>query len=147
MNGKSQKMKKPSQTKKDIAEEFNKHFVDKISDLKEKIDPNRLKDPLEKLQEKMASKNLNFELKTVSEATVKKAMKNMQKKKSAGKDGVSQECLLLGKDVLSIPLTRIINSSITSGIFPEEWKESIVCPILKKGTPLSLRTIGQLAAL
>ena len=83
----------------------------------------------------MANKNLKFKLKPVSESTVKKAMKNMQKKKSSGKDGVSQECLLLGKDVLTIPLTRIINSSITSGTFPEEWKESIVCPILKKGDP------------
>ena len=36
-------------------------------------------------------------------------------------------------DVLSIPLTRIINKSINEGRFPNKWKESIVCPILKKG--------------
>ena len=40
---------------------------------------------------------------------------------------------LLGKDVLVIPLTRIVNTSITEGKFPDKWKESIVCPILKKG--------------
>ena len=47
----------------------------------------------------MSGKNLKFTLKTVSEKTVKKAMSKMQKKKSSGKDGVSQECLLVGKDV------------------------------------------------
>ena len=32
-----------------------------------------------------------------------------------------------------IPLTRIINSSISTGIVPEKWKEAIVTPILTKG--------------
>ena len=62
-------------------------------------------------------------------------MKSMSKKKSKGNDGVSQECLLLGGEVLAAPLTKIINNSITSGIFPTGWKEAIVVPILKKGDP------------
>ena len=41
--------------------------------------------------------------------------------------------LLLGAEVLAIPLTRVINASMESGIFPGEWKEAIVTPILKKG--------------
>ena len=59
----------------------------------------------------------------------------MSKKKSKGNDGVSQECLLLGVEVLAVPLTQIINNSITMGIFPADWKEAIVVPILKKGDP------------
>ena len=74
-------------------------------------------------------------MKPVTEKIVEKAMKQMKKKKSAGKDGVSQECLLLGKEILKFPLTRIINSSIETGVFPTEWKEAIVAPILKKGDP------------
>ena len=81
----------------------------------------------------MANKNLKFELKPVSEKTVEKAMKDMNKKKSAGADGLSQDKLILATDVLKIPLTRIINSSIESGEFPTEWKEAIITPILKKG--------------
>ena len=36
-------------------------------------------------------------------------------------------------NVLAVPLTHIINTSITSGTVPESWKEATVVPILKKG--------------
>ena len=50
-----------------------------------------------------------------------------------GKDGISQTNLILGAEVLSIPLTRIINKSIESGIVPKIWIEALVTPVLKKG--------------
>ena len=53
----------------------------------------------------------------------------MKKKKSSGTDGVTQECLLNGVNTLAIPLTHIINASISSGIVPEHWKEAVVVPI------------------
>ena len=111
----------------EIAETFNKFFVDKINNLKENIDVNQKKEPLTKLKEKMKGKNLKFELRTVSEKKVRKAMMGMKKKKSSGPDGISQENLILGTDWLVIPLTRIIN-----GEFPEVWKEAIVTPLLKR---------------
>jgi hypothetical protein len=94
-----------------------------------------VEDPLEKLRKKMAKKNLKFSLKTVSEKKVYKAICSLKKKKSSGSDGLTQEQLVLGAKTISVPLTRIINSSISSGIFPEEWKEAIITPVLKKGDP------------
>ena len=88
-----------------------------------------VKDPLDKLREKMKPKNLSFSLRTVTEEQIKKTMDQMKKKKSAGQDGISQESLLLGAEVLAIPLTRVINASIESGIFTGEWKEGVVTPI------------------
>ena len=99
--------------------------------MKEGIDKDYVKEPLEKLKKKLEKKNLKFSLKTVSEEVVKKAMNKMKKKKSAGVDGISQENLLLGTEILAIPLNRLINCSIKSGIFPQEWKEALVTPILK----------------
>ena len=119
----------------EIANKFNEYFIQKIEDLKEKIDPTLIKDPLARIQEKTKRKNLSFSLKKITEKEVVKIMKSMSKKKSKGKDGVSQECLLIGAEVLAAPLTKIINNSITSGIFPADWKEAIVVPILKKGDP------------
>ena len=51
---------------------------------------------------------------------------------------MTQECLLNGMEVLAIPLTHIINTSITTGTVPDSWKEAIVVPILKKGEPTVL---------
>ena len=52
---------------------------------------------------KMDGKNLKFSLKPVTKKTVKKAMDQMKKKKSAGRDGISQECCLIKKDIIKIP--------------------------------------------
>ena len=72
--------------------------------------------------------NLRFSLNTVTEQQVKKAMDDTKKKKSAGMDGIKQESLLMGTEVLDVPLTRLINMSIQSGIFPMEWKLAVVLP-------------------
>ena len=117
----------------EVADAFNIYFVNKISNLKEKIDPNLIRDPLENVREKMRNRNLSLKIKPVTAGAVKKLMKRMAKKKSKGNDGIPQDCLLLGQDVIAGPLTDVINTSISSGVFPEQWKEAIVVPILKKG--------------
>ena len=124
---------------REIATAFNKYFVDKISKLKENIDQSKVKNPLRKIEEKLENKNFQFSLKPVTVKTVTKIMKAMSKKKSKGNDGITQECLLLGTEVLAGPLTKIINTSIESGHFPDQWKEAIVVPILKKGNPKELK--------
>ena len=57
----------------------------------------------------------------------------MKKKQSSGVDGLSQFKMCLGKTLLAGPLTNIINKFIVSGIFPSNWKEALVTPVLKKG--------------
>ena len=52
----------------------------------------------------MENKNLKFSLKTVTVKTVKKVMRKMKMKKSTGADGITQECLLMGAEVLAKPL-------------------------------------------
>ena len=94
------------------------------------------KDPLVKLKEKFDGKKLHFSLKKVSEAKVLKTIQGLRNKKSSGRDEVTQEQLKMGAEVLSIPLTRIINNSIEEGVFPEIWKTGVVTPVLKKGSPL-----------
>ena len=122
----------------EIANIFNNFFIEKISLLKDGIDQKYVKEPLAKLRKKMEQKNIKFSLKTVTEKTVYKAICSLKKKKSAGIDGISQEQLVLGAKVLVVPLTRIINSSISSGEFPSMWKEALVTRVLHLETRCDL---------
>jgi hypothetical protein len=51
-------------------------------------------------------------------------LKKIKKKKSSGHDGLRQEHLVLGSNVLVNPLTTIINESISKGEFSKVWKGS-----------------------
>ena len=55
----------------------------------------------------------------ISIKTVVSIMKKMKMKKSAGPDEISQECLLIGKNILARPLTTITNESIKQGVVPD----------------------------
>ena len=50
----------------DVANTFNTYIVEKISLLKENINPNFIKDPLKKIEEKVKNMNLEFKLKSVT---------------------------------------------------------------------------------
>ena len=117
----------------EVAESFNNFFVKKIADLKEGIDPNMKTDPLEKLAKKQSKNELKFKLKKVTIEKLKKSIKRMKNKKSAGVDALNQQQLILSSSELVCPLSTIINESIMSGVFPAAWKEAQITPVLKKG--------------
>ena len=86
----------------------------------------------------MKNNNNKFSLKKISLHNLTKIMNKLKKKKSAGIDGLGQDQLILGSRTLTAPLNIIINESITTGIFPEDWKEAKVTPVLKKGCPVTV---------
>ena len=51
-------------------------------------------------------------------------------KTSHGFDGISSEIIKLGAAIIE-PLTRIVNCSIKTGVFPDMWKEAKVVPLWK----------------
>ena len=92
---------------KEIAEIFNQFFIRKIEDLKDNINTTQIKDPIEKLREKIGIKKLDFTLKTVTEKKVVEVMGEMKKKKSSGMDGIGQDLLLMGADVIAARLSQV----------------------------------------
>ena len=97
------------------------------------------------MESKLAENKLKFELKTVTKMQVGKAIKSLKIKKSSGADGLSQEQLILGGDTLIDSLTDIIDTSITNGEFPQDWKMALVIPVLKKGDPSKKKITGKSA--
>ena len=76
---------------------------------------------------------MHFELREVEEKEVLKILKKLKPKTSQPLDGISSEILKMGAEVLCVPLTLIINISIISGFFPNEWKHAKCVPLFKKG--------------
>ena len=118
----------------ETAEIFNHYFHDKIKGLRERINNEFKRDPFSKMDKKMEGKhNLSFKFKTVSEAKVLKIINQIKPKRSCGYDEITADMLKKVANIIYIPITYIINASITSGVFPEEWKLAIVKPLHKKG--------------
>ena len=115
-----------------MADVFNSFFVEKIANLRSRVKKSYTTDPMEKI--KMTSKPKRpFTLRTTTEENVIKLIKATKSKDSAGMDDISSKILKMSAEVLSIPLTRVINTSITTGVFPKRWKIAKVTPVLKKG--------------
>ena len=130
-----------------VAEEFNTFFKEKIEKLEANINKNPNIDPLSELKKKMKHSNLKFSLRTVKEKEVLKILKALKGKKSYGLDGITSEILKIGAEVLAIPLTWIINTSITTGKFPEDWKISKIIPLFKKGNRRTTKNYRPVALL
>ena len=56
-------------------------------------------------------------------------------KKATGLDGISSKHIKISAPVIVSSITKIFNSSISTGIFPDEWKLARVTPVHKNGSP------------
>ena len=76
-------------------------------------------------------------------------IKSLNMKNSFGYDEISTKILKIRTNFICSPLTYIFNKSVSTGIFPERLKYSIVKPFHKKGTktdPSNYRPISMLTA-
>ena len=74
-----------------------------------------------------------FTLKATTNDTVLKLINSLPLNKASGLDGISCRLLKEAAPFVVPSLTHIINLSITTGIFPDEWKLARVSPIYKEG--------------
>ena len=95
----------------------------------------------------MKNKTTTLDFKPVTKKKLAEHLKKLNKKKSSGLDGLSQENLLLGTTSLLGPLTSIVNQSILDGEFPSQWKQAAVTPVLKKGSADQLNNFRPVSCL
>jgi len=76
--------------------------------------------------------NKQFKCKTIDHNTLDKIVSNLKNKYSTGYDDVPIAIIKKAKDVLLKPLLHLVNSSLISGIFPEELKIAKIIPVHKK---------------
>jgi len=64
---------------------------------------------------------------------VERLLKSLDGSKAAGPDGISPLYLKRCSSSFVLPITKIINESLSTGTFPDEFKTATVCPIHKSG--------------
>jgi len=73
------------------------------------------------------------ELEELAIQDVKKAMRNIKNDKAAGTDGIHPELIKYGGNKLLIRMYELVRQIWEEERIPEEWKETIIVPIYKKG--------------
>jgi len=74
-----------------------------------------------------------FKFHPVTDENIEKIISTLAPKSSAGKDGLSVKFLKLIQKPLISPLTKVVNQTIRSGIFPNFLKIAKIIPCFKKG--------------
>ena len=70
----------------------------------------------------------------ITSSFIEKELKYLNTNKAAGEDGISAKLLRASSSVIAQPLAKIINESLDTGIYPDEWKVSKVMPVFKSGS-------------
>ena len=115
--------------KNTISNEFNKFFTNIGLNLSSSVTTTgtKFQDYLGQPHDRV------FMFKTVNERDILKIIDDLKTKTSSGYDGISTKLLKECKHELLGPLTRLINTSLTTGIFPDALKLARVLPLHKKG--------------
>ena len=74
-----------------------------------------------------------FEFDEIYSDTVKKIINNLDASKATGLDEISAKLIKNAGDVILPSITKLMNLSLSTGTYPEEWKHSKILPLHKKG--------------
>ena len=91
-----------------------------------------------------------FELSNIpqfSQLEVKKKLLATKTNKASPSGDVPPKIIKMCAEQISVPLTKIINSSISSGIWPDSWKIESVTPVPKVHPPNFFKDLRNISGL
>lgn len=124
-----------------VAEDFNSFFIDV---------PNRVGSThnlLASTRNVVGNCSSRMRFKLLSPKQVEVLIKSLKNKNSAGWDEIPVKVFRMVADILSEPLSRILNQSFTVGEFPHKMKYALVRPIFKKDDKEDLNNYRPIAIL
>jgi len=71
---------------------------------------------------------------TLNEERILLTIRSLKSNKSGGTDEINSSYLIGIAEAVTKPLLLLFNSSIETGVIPEDWKNANVTPIFKKGS-------------
>jgi hypothetical protein len=128
------------------ADVMNAYYIDKVNLLREKIPSAHIHPQIS------ASKEKTFAFSYANAGRVSATIKALGNSQAVGIDGIPMLVFKLGSEVLSSPIARLVNVSLSSGIIPRSFKTALVIPVHKgKGKahadPSSYRPVSLLPAM
>ncbi len=116
--------------KSNILNALNEHFTN-IANLVDKMEFKE--DTFSHLQAYLDNKlnNITFDISFITTFEVRTIIDNLKINKATGIDGIGANILKYCGEHIVLPITSIINNSISSGIFPDLLKHAYVLPIYK----------------
>ena len=112
----------------DMAEAFNGHFTNIGQVLAQEVPAAEVNPEFY-----LSHTDKAFHLKTPSLDVVFNLLRNIDEKKATGLDMIPSKLLKMAAGIVTPSLTAIFTKSITTGIYPTEWKMARVTPVFKKG--------------
>ena len=82
-----------------------------------------------------------------SQLEVKKKLKQTKTNKAVPPGDIPPQIIKMFADQLSIPLTDVINSSVTCGLWPDTWKIESVTPVPKVFPPKLIKNLRNISGL
>ena len=128
-----------------ISNLFNKHFVDIVEKYIPAVSGNVMPNlkRLKSFIESKINRSTKFTIPLITEEHVLKEIIAMPTKKAVGIDGISCKSLKAAAPEIVQSVTKIINKSFTSGIFPDVWKTAKVTPVHKSAPSMTLGIFDQ----
>lgn len=127
-------------------DDFNAHFVNIAKDICNTLPPSNIC-PLSFLTSITSSLSFSFSFQEVTINEVRDAINSIKKSKTADTYGLTTSLLKSMIDVVTIPLTKVINRCIATSCFPDALKIAAVLPLFKKGDSLNLNNYRPISLL
>ena len=120
-------------TEKELADDFLSFFIAKVEKIRANVDSNvtDVVDESSMLHSNQVTSMHNFNLLTPGD--VEKIIKNSSSK-TCSLDTIPTWLVKDNLHTLLPILTKVVNSSLSSGTFPDTLKKSIITPVLKKSS-------------
>ena len=113
-----------------ISEAFNEHFSEIGPKLIEAVESD---DTAKSFLEYVPITDKVFGITPICPAKVLQLFLNLSDRKASGLDNISSKLLKVAAPVIATSITDLFNCSISTGVFPDEWKLARVVPVFKKG--------------
>lgn len=115
-------------------DDFNNFFSEIAKQLIGNLDKSR-EDPLKFVKNVNISESISFRFNEVSQIQVRDAILSLRNSRAMDTYDMTAEIVKSVKEILVPTLTRLFNSSVRSGTFPDAFKIGLVKPLFKSGEP------------